>query len=199
MRRRVARILVIDNVDSFTFTLVDYLRQLGSEVAVVRSGELTVAEALSHDGPLLLSPGPGRPEDAGISVPLAAACMAEHKPLLGVCLGHQAIGLAAGARVVRSAPVHGKTDAIRHDGEGLFAGLPSPLTMTRYHSLVVEDLPADLLAAATGSDGTLQALRHRSAPVHGIQFHPESIASDHGLTLLSRFLHEAEQVRRCRR
>jgi anthranilate synthase component 2 len=180
----MSHVLVIDNVDSFTFTLVDYLRQVGAEVTVVRSDALTVADALAH-------PGPGRPEDAGISVPLAAACMATGKPLLGVCLGHQAIGLAAGARVVRSAPVHGKTDTIRHDGSGLFTGLPTPLTMTRYHSLVVEELPGDLIAVATGSDGTLQALRHRTAPVHGIQFHPESIASEHGLTLLARFLDEA--------
>ena len=187
----MTRLLVIDNVDSFTFTLVDYLRQLGADVAVERSDALTVAEALAHSGPLLLSPGPGRPEDAGISVPLAAACMASGKPLLGVCLGHQAIGLAAGARVVRSAPVHGMTDAIRHNGSGLFAGLPSPLTATRYHSLVVEDLPPELLAVASGTDGTLQALRHRTAPVHGIQFHPESIASEHGLALLARFLDEA--------
>jgi len=186
----VPRILVIDNVDSFTFTLVDYLRQLGAEVAVVRSGNLTVPEAMAHAGPLLISPGPGRPEDAGISVPLAAACIEAGRPLLGVCLGHQAIALAAGARIVTALPVHGKTDAITHDGSGLFAGLPSPLTMTRYHSLVAEDLPETLQPNAYGSDGTVQALRHCSAPVHGIQFHPESIASEHGLTLLRRFLEE---------
>jgi anthranilate synthase component 2 len=191
MQSCVVQLLVIDNVDSFTFTLVDYLRQLGADVAVERSDALTVAEALAHNGPLLLSPGPGHPEDAGISVPIAAACMASGKPLLGVCLGHQAIGLAAGARVVRSAPVHGMTDAIRHNGSGLFAGLPSPLIATRYHSLVVEDLPPELLAVASGTDGTLQALRHRTAPVHGIQFHPESIASEHGLALLARFLDQA--------
>lgn len=192
----MTRLLVIDNVDSFTFTLVDYCRQLGAEVSVVRSTGLTVAEALAHDGPLLLSPGPGSPEEAGISVPLAAACMEAGKPLLGVCLGHQAIGLAAGARIIRSEPVHGKTDHIRHDGSGLFTGLPSPLTMTRYHSLAVEDLPASLRAVAHGSDGTLQALAHVSAPVHGIQFHPESIASEHGLALLQRFLDEAYLSRR---
>ncbi|GAA4019559.1 aminodeoxychorismate/anthranilate synthase component II [Sphingomonas swuensis] len=191
--KAVPAVLVIDNVDSFTFTLVDYLRQLGAEVAVVRSTEITVSDALAHDGPLLISPGPGRPEEAGISVPLAAACLETGKPLLGVCLGHQAIALAAGARIVRAAPVHGKTDPIHHDGSGLFAGLPSPLTVTRYHSLVAEHLPEPLLATAHGSDGTIQGLRHRSAPIHGVQFHPESVASEHGLTLLGRFLEEARQ------
>jgi anthranilate synthase component 2 len=187
----VIHLLVIDNVDSFTFTLVDYLRQLGARVSVVRSTEITVENALAHPGPLLLSPGPGRPEDAGISVPLAAACIASAKPLLGVCLGHQAIGLAAGARIARAVPVHGKTDLITHDGSGLFAGLPNPLTVTRYHSLVVEDLPPALCASAWSHDGTLQALRHRSAPVHGVQFHPESITSEHGLPLLAAFLNLA--------
>jgi anthranilate synthase component 2 len=187
----VTRLLVIDNVDSFTFTLVDYCRQLGAEVRVTRSTELTVAEALAHQGPLLLSPGPGTPEQAGISVALAAACLEVAKPLLGVCLGHQALALAAGARIVRAVPVHGKTDTISHDGSGLFEGLPSPLTMTRYHSLVAEDLPPALQANAYGSDGTIQGFRCPGAPVHGVQFHPESIASDHGLSLLRRFLAEA--------
>lgn len=185
------RLLVIDNVDSFTFTLVDYCRQLGAEVTVVRSGEVGVAEAIAFEGALLISPGPGGPEEAGVSVPLAAACLERGKALLGVCLGHQAIGLAAGARITRAAPVHGKTDAIAHDGSGLFAGMPSPLTMTRYHSLVVEALPAPLVPVAQGSDGTLQAFRHSSAPIHGIQFHPESVASEHGLALLAAFLDEA--------
>jgi anthranilate synthase component II len=187
----VAKVLVIDNADSFTFILVDYLKQLGAEVAVVRSDDLTVGEALGHAGPLLISPGPGSPQEGGISVPLAAACMERNRPLLGVCLGHQAIGLAAGGRIARANPVHGKTDAITHDGSGLFAGLPSPLIMTRYHSLVVEDLPPSLVGTAYGSDGTLQGLRHRDAPIFGIQFHPESVASEHGLVLLGRFLAEA--------
>lgn len=188
----MTHVLVIDNVDSFTFTLVDYLRQVGAGVHVVRSTELSVADALAHRGPLVISPGPGHPAEAGISVPLAAACIAQGKPLLGVCLGHQAIGLAAGARIARAAPVHGKTDLIRHDGSGLFAGLPDPLTVTRYHSLVVEDLPPELVATAFGSDGTVQALRHCAAPVIGLQFHPESVASEHGLTLLARFLKQAD-------
>ena len=187
----VARLLVIDNVDSFTFTLVDYCRQLGAEVTVVRSGEVSVAEAMRFEGALLISPGPGGPEEAGVSVPLARACLESGKPLLGVCLGHQAIAAAAGARIVRGAPVHGKTDAIAHDGSGLFAGLPSPLSVTRYHSLVVEGLPAPLVPVAHGSDGTLQGFRHERAPIHGIQFHPESVASEQGLALLRAFLAQA--------
>jgi anthranilate synthase component 2 len=182
------KLLVIDNVDSFTFTLVDYLRQLGAEVTVARSTDITVADALAHPGPLLISPGPGHPADAGISVPLAAACIEASKPLLGVCLGHQAIALARGATIARAAPMHGKTDTITHEGSGLFAGLPTPVTMTRYHSLVAHGLPPELAVTAHGSDGTVQALSHRSAPVHGVQFHPESIASDHGLALLANFL-----------
>ena len=181
-------ILVIDNIDSFTFTLVDYFAQLGAEVRVARANAITLDDALAFPGLLLIGPGPGQPADAGISVALAAACMEHAKPLLGICLGHQAIALAAGATIARAAPMHGKTDAIAHDGSGLFAGLPSPLTMTRYHSLVAHDLPLSLRATAHGSDGTIQALAHTSAPVHGLQFHPESVASDHGLQLLDAFL-----------
>jgi anthranilate synthase component 2 len=181
-------VLVVDNVDSFTFTLVDYLRQLGAEVSVIRADALTVNEALAHPGPLLISPGPGHPADAGICVPLAAACIAMAKPLLGVCLGHQAIALAAGSTIARVEPMHGKTDTITHAGSGLFDGLPSPLTMTRYHSLVAADLPPALQATAQGSDGTIQGLSHATAPVHGVQFHPESIASNYGLALLANFL-----------
>jgi anthranilate synthase component 2 len=181
-------LLVVDNHDSFTFTLVDYLRQLGAAVSVAQADAITLAEALTHDGPLLISPGPGHPADAGISVPLAAACIEAAKPLLGVCLGHQALALAAGAAITRAEPMHGKTDLITHDGSGLFADLPSPLTMTRYHSLVAADLPPSLRATAHGTDGTIQALAHRYAPVHSVQFHPESVASEDGLTLLANFL-----------
>ncbi len=182
-------ILVVDNVDSFTFTLVDYLRSLGATVRVVRSSAMTVGEALgpAADG-FLISPGPGRPEEAGISVELARACIAERRPLLGVCLGHQAIGLACGATVKRSAPVHGKTTALRHDGTGLFAGLPSPFQVTRYHSLAVADPPAPLTPNAWSPDGVVQGFRHTEAPVHGLQFHPESVASERGRELLSAFL-----------
>lgn len=184
----VTHLLVLDNHDSFTFTLVDYCRQLGATVTVAQSDAITVAEALAHPGPLLLSPGPGHPAESGISVPLAAACIEAARPLLGVCLGHQAIAMAAGADITRAEPMHGKTDLITHDGNGLFADLPRPVTMTRYHSLVATNLPPTLRATAQGSDGTIQALAHRLAPVHGVQFHPESIASDHGLALLANFL-----------
>jgi anthranilate synthase component 2 len=187
------RLLVIDNHDSFTFTLVDYCRQLGATVTVAQADSITVDAALAHGGALLISPGPGHPADAGISVPLTAACIAAARPLLGVCLGHQAIALAAGGAIVRAEPVHGKPDAIAHDAGGLFKGLPNPLTMTRYHSLVADQLPATLRVTAHGSDGTIQALAHVSAPVHGVQFHPESIASEHGLTLLANFFGLASQ------
>ncbi len=182
-------ILVIDNLDSFTFTLVDYLLTLGADVRVVRSDAVSAGEALNSgaDG-FLLSPGPGHPQTAGVSVALAEACIAERRPLLGVCLGHQAIGLACGAKVERVPPVHGKTDRVRHGGDGLFAGLPSPLTVTRYHSLAVIAPSNALVPNAWGEDGSIQAMRHRDAPVHGVQFHPESVASQHGHALLKSFL-----------
>jgi anthranilate synthase/aminodeoxychorismate synthase-like glutamine amidotransferase len=189
-------LLVLDNHDSFTFTLVDYCRQLGAEVAVAQADAINVAQALAHPGPLLISPGPGHPADAGISVPLAAACIASGKPLLGVCLGHQAIALAEGAAIVRAEPMHGKTDLIAHDGTGLFAGLPDQLSMTRYHSLVARDLPPTLRATAQGSDGTIQALSHITAPIYGVQFHPESVASEHGLKLLANYLDLSVQAQR---
>ena len=183
------RILVIDNVDSFTFMLVDYLAVLGAEVAVKRNDALTVAEATGSgaDG-ILISPGPGTPEDAGISVALARACIERKHPLLGVCLGHQAIALACGSSVERTYPVHGKVARIRHDSSGLFAGLPSPFAATRYHSLAVADPRPPLIANAWSEDGTVMAMRHSEAPAHGIQFHPESVASEQGRPLLSAFL-----------
>lgn len=185
----MASVLVVDNFDSFTFTLVDYLRQLGSSVRVVRSDGLSVGEALASDAEgFLLSPGPGRPEQAGISVALARACMQEQRPLLGVCLGQQAIAVACGARVDRVAPVHGKAVDLRHDGSGLFEGLPSPFQVTRYHSLAVQQVALPLVANAWSGDGVVQGVRHVVAPVHGVQFHPESIASEHGLALLRAFL-----------
>ena len=183
------RILVVDNVDSFTFMLVDYLAALGAEVVVKRNEALTVGEAIGSgaDG-ILISPGPGKPEDAGISVGLAEACIERRHPLLGVCLGHQAIGLACGATVERTYPVHGKVAQVRHDGSGLFGGLPSPFAATRYHSLAVTNLRPPLLANAWSDDGTVMAMRHAEAPVHGIQFHPESVASEQGRPLLAAFL-----------
>ena len=183
------RILVIDNVDSFTFMLVDYLATLGAEVAVKRNDAVTVDEAIGSgaDG-ILISPGPGRPEDAGISVGLAKACVERRYPLLGVCLGHQAIGLACGSSVERTYPVHGKIAQVRHDGSGLLTGLPSPFAATRYHSLAVTEPLPPLVANAWSDDGTVMAMRHADAPVHGIQFHPESIASEQGRPLLAAFL-----------
>lgn len=183
------RILVIDNIDSFTFMLVDYLVALGAEVVVKRNDAMAVEVALDSgaDG-ILISPGPGTPEKAGISVGLAAACIGRRHPLLGVCLGHQAIALACGSSVERTWPVHGKVASVRHDGSGLFAGLPSPLAATRYHSLAVPEPRAPLIANAWSEDGTVMAMRHEHAPVHGIQFHPESVASEQGRPLLSAFL-----------
>jgi anthranilate synthase component 2 len=182
-------ILAIDNYDSFTFILVDYLRTLGARVAVEKTDAISCTQALAgaFDG-YLISPGPGKPQDAGISVELASACIAAKRPLLGICLGHQAIGLACGSVVDRVPPVHGKVDAVRHDGSGLFAGLPSPLAATRYHSLAVPDPRPPLEANAWSGDGLVMAMRHADAPVHGIQFHPESIGSEHGHALLGRFL-----------
>ena len=182
-------VLVIDNLDSFTFTLVDYLAALGAEVRVERSNALSVNECLASgaDG-FLISPGPGHPADAGISVELATACIDLRKPLLGVCLGHQAIGLACGAGVTRVAPVHGKTGELRHDGTGLFQGLPSPFTVTRYHSLAITTTKPPLQVNAWGEEGTIQGIRHSAAPVHGVQFHPESVASEHGHALIGAFL-----------
>ena len=188
-RLAAPRILVVDNYDSFTFMLVDYLVSAGAEVAVKRNNALTVDEALESgsDG-LLISPGPGTPQAAGISVPLAAKCIERSFPLLGVCLGHQAIGLACGSAVERSPPVHGKVAEVRHDGSGLFSGLPSPFAATRYHSLAVPDPRPPLIPNAWTADGTVMAMRHETAPVHGVQFHPESVASEQGLALLSAFL-----------
>ncbi len=184
-----SKVLVIDNFDSFTFMLVDYLRQLGAAVRVERNDALSVAEALAGDHrAILISPGPGTPEQAGISVALAAACIAKKHPLLGVCLGHQAIAAACGSEVERTPPVHGKVATVRHDGGGLFAGLPSPLAATRYHSLAVTEPKPPLIANAWSEDGVVMGFRPAEAPVHGVQFHPESVATEHGLELLRQFL-----------
>jgi len=182
-------ILAIDNYDSFTFTLVDYLLSLGAAVTVEKNDTITVEEALAgaFDG-FLISPGPGTPEQAGISVDLAAACVERKRPLLGICLGHQAIALACGSNVERVPPVHGKVNDVRHDGSGLFDSLPSPLAATRYHSLAVPEPQPPLIANAWSADGLVMAMRHAEAPVHGIQFHPESIGSEHGHAMLGTFL-----------
>ncbi|TMJ16046.1 MAG: aminodeoxychorismate/anthranilate synthase component II [Alphaproteobacteria bacterium] len=185
-------ILVVDNYDSFTWNIVDYLRVLGSGVEVVRSDALSVDDAMASgaDG-FLLSPGPGRPEEAGISLGLVAACVEAGRPLLGICLGHQAIGMHFGGEVVRAGRVvHGKASAIAHDGSGLFEGLPSPFAAARYHSLAVAPagLSSEIVVNASASDEPIMALRHATLPIHGVQFHPESIASEHGHALLANFL-----------
>ncbi|QNQ11536.1 anthranilate synthase component II [Sphingomonas alpina] len=182
-------ILVIDNYDSFTWNLVHYLMELGAEVKVVRNDTLTARDAIASNAQaFLISPGPCTPNEAGISLDLVAACAEAHKPLLGVCLGHQAIGQHFGGRVVRGGLMHGKTSPVSHDGTGLFKGLPSPFTATRYHSLIVEDTPDGLLVNATASDGSVMGVRHATLPIHGVQFHPESIATEHGHALLANFL-----------
>ena len=182
-------ILVIDNYDSFTWNLVHYLMELGAEVRVERNDALTAAEALASNATgFLVSPGPCTPNEAGISLDLVAACAQARRPLLGVCLGHQAIGQHFGGRVVRGGLMHGKTSLIEHDSTGVFAGLPSPFTATRYHSLVVEDVPDMLVPNAVAADGSVMGLRHRELPIHGVQFHPESIATEHGHDLLANFV-----------
>jgi anthranilate synthase component II len=191
------RVLVVDNYDSFTWNLVHYLRELGAATEVVRNDEATASKAVARAEAILISPGPGTPDQAGISLDLVAACAAARRPLLGVCLGHQAIAQAFGGRIVRAPRVmHGKTSVIAHDENGLFAGLPSPFEATRYHSLVAEadSLPACLAVTATADDGTIQGLAHRDLPIHGVQFHPESIASAHGHALLANFLALAAQA-----
>jgi anthranilate synthase component II len=185
-------ILVLDNYDSFTWNLVHYLRELGAEVLVVRNDALSAAEALaSGAAAFLISPGPGTPAEAGISLDLVAACAGARLPLLGVCLGHQAIGAHFGGEVVRAGRVmHGKVSAVEHDGSGLFEGLPSPFAAARYHSLIVAEptLPDCLKVNAWTAGGPVMGFRHRKLPIHGVQFHPESVASEQGHALLSNFL-----------
>ena len=183
--------LLIDNYDSFTYNLYHFLGELGARVTVRRNDALTADEALEREPQgIILSPGPCDPDQAGICLEVVAKA-AGRLPLLGVCLGHQAIGQAFGGQVVRaSAPMHGKLSPIRHESGGVFEGLPSPLSATRYHSLTVErdSLPDSLEITAETEDGTIMGLRHRELPVHGVQFHPESIASEHGHALLHNFL-----------
>ena len=182
-------ILVIDNYDSFTFNLVHYLMELGAKVDVVRNAAISAADALASraDG-FLFSPGPCTPTEAGISLDLVGACADAGKPLLGVCLGHQSIGQYFGGKVVRGGLMHGKTSPVSHDGTGLFAGLPSPFTATRYHSLIVTDIPECLVVNARSDDGNVMGFRHGTLPIHGVQFHPESIATEHGHAMLANFL-----------
>ncbi|HEY8603186.1 aminodeoxychorismate/anthranilate synthase component II [Tsuneonella suprasediminis] len=182
-------ILVIDNYDSFTWNLVHYLMELGAPVRVERNDALTATQAIATGASgFLISPGPCTPNEAGISLDLVAACADAQKPLLGVCLGHQSIGQYFGGRVVRGGLMHGKTSPVSHDGTGIFAGIPSPFTATRYHSLVVEDIPEVLKTNATSEDTHVMGFRHETLPIHGVQFHPESIATEHGHAMLANFV-----------
>ena len=189
------RVLVIDSYDSFVYNIVQYLGELGAEPEVVRNDQLTVEQALDRTPDLVLvSPGPGRPEDAGIICAAIPAFGEAGVPVFGVCLGHQAIGHVYGASVVRAPSLmHGKTSPIEHHGLGVFEGLPSPLTATRYHSLVIDpaSMPDCLEVTATTADGIVMGVRHRSLPVEGVQFHPESILTAAGHDLLRNFLHRA--------
>jgi len=182
-------ILVIDNYDSFTWNLVHYLMELGAKVEVVRNDDISASQALSTGArAFLISPGPKTPNEAGMSLDLVAACADAGKPLLGVCLGHQTIGQHFGGTVARGGLMHGKTSAVTHDGSGLFAGLPSPFQATRYHSLIVENVPSTLVINATSDDGYVMGFRHATLPIHSVQFHPESIATEHGHAMLANFM-----------
>ena len=185
-------LLLIDNYDSFTYNLVHYLGELGADVVVKRNDALDVQDAMAlQPEAILLSPGPCDPDQAGICLALIAAASETQTPLLGVCLGHQSIGQAFGGKVIRCHEiVHGKMGTMHHAGEGLFKNVPTPFEATRYHSLIVEraTLPACLTVTAELSDGTIMGLQHNSLPIHGVQFHPESIASEHGHHLLKNFL-----------
>ena len=185
-------VFVIDNFDSFTYNLVQYLGELGARVIVRRNNEVTVDEiAALNPSRIVISPGPGRPEQAGVTVD-AIRQLGPRIPILGVCLGHQAIGLAFGGKVVRArVPMHGKTSAITHDQRGVFAGVANPFEAARYHSLVVEraSMPPELeIAARTQDEGVVMGLRHREYPVHGVQFHPESVMTRQGMRMLENFL-----------
>jgi len=188
-------ILLIDNYDSFTYNLVQYLGELGADLRVMRNDAVTVEDIrAARPDAIVISPGPGRPEDAGVTMEVIRQ-LGSATPILGVCLGHQAIGAAFGGSVVRaSTPMHGKTSTIEHDGLGVFAGIDGPFVASRYHSLVVADegLPRDLVVSArTTGDRTIMGLRHRTLPIHGVQFHPESILTGEGRRILRNFLEGA--------
>jgi anthranilate synthase component II len=193
------RVLVVDNYDSFTFNLVQYLGELGADTVVMRNDAARAADvAAASPAAIVLSPGPGRPEDAGICVDLVLAAARVSIPLLGVCLGHQAIALAFGGRVVSASVLkHGKVSDIAHVGEGIFRGLPNPLRATRYHSLVAEraTLPLSLVVTAWTDEGTVMGVRHRDEPINGVQFHPESIGTPQGRDLLVNLLEGARVPR----
>jgi anthranilate synthase/aminodeoxychorismate synthase-like glutamine amidotransferase len=187
-------VLVIDNYDSFTYNLVQYLGELGADIAVMRNDVVTVDDVVNAKADrIVISPGPGRPEDAGVTIEVIRR-LGPSTPILGVCLGHQAIGAAFGGTVTRAkAPMHGKTSTIDHDSRGVFSGIGGPFVASRYHSLIVSDhdLPAELeVSARTQQDGAIMGLRHRSLPIHGVQFHPESILTGEGKTILRNFLEQ---------
>ncbi len=186
----MARILVVDNYDSFVFNIVQYLAQLGAECTVVRNDQVEASEAAKYDG-VLISPGPGTPDKAGVSIPMIKYCAEHSIPLFGVCLGHQAIGEAFGATVSRAPELlHGKTSTVHHNGTGVMKDLPSPFTATRYHSLAVEvDTVPEVLEITSKTDsGVIMSLRHKSLPIEGVQFHPESVLTEHGHKMLANFL-----------
>ena len=184
------KILVVDNYDSFVFNLVQYLQQLGAQCTVVRNDEIKVSEADKYDG-VLISPGPGTPEAAGISVELVKYCAEKKIPLLGVCLGHQAIGVAYGATVSRAPELlHGKTSVVTHSNKSVLENIPSPFTATRYHSLAVEPetISEELEVTGTTESGVVMSMRHKTLPIEGVQFHPESVLTEHGHLMLANWL-----------
>jgi para-aminobenzoate synthetase component 2 len=186
----MTKILVVDNYDSFVFNLVQYLQQLGAEVVVKRNDEVNAESINGFDG-VLLSPGPGTPEDAGACIEIVNAAIEKQKPLLGVCLGHQAIGAALGGKVSRAPELlHGKTSQVQHKNEGVFKDLKSPFRATRYHSLAIEtpSVPKELLVTATTDTGVIMGVKHKSAPIEGVQFHPESVLTEGGHRLLANWL-----------
>jgi para-aminobenzoate synthetase component 2 len=186
----MTKILVVDNYDSFVFNLVQYLQQLGAEVVVKRNDEVNAESINGFDG-VLLSPGPGTPEDAGACIEIVNAAIEKKKPLLGVCLGHQAIGAALGGKVSRAPELlHGKTSQVQHKNEGVFKDLKSPFRATRYHSLAIEtpSVPEELLVTATTDTGVIMGVKHKSAPIEGVQFHPESVLTEGGHRLLANWL-----------
>jgi para-aminobenzoate synthetase component 2 len=186
----MTKILVVDNYDSFVFNLVQYLQQLGAEVVVKRNDEVNAESINGFDG-VLLSPGPGTPEDAGACIEIVNAAIEKQKPLLGVCLGHQAIGAALGGTVSRAPELlHGKTSQVQHKNEGVFKDLKSPFRATRYHSLAIEtpSVPKELLVTATTDTGVIMGVKHKSAPIEGVQFHPESVLTEGGHRLLANWL-----------
>ena len=193
---RSPRILVIDNYDSFVFTIVGYLQEIGADCEVVRNDAIAAADGADFDG-ILVSPGPGTPQEAGVSIAMITACARRNQPMLGVCLGHQALGVVFGATVSRAPELlHGKTSMVHHDGSGVLEGLPSPFTATRYHSLTIDPatVSGDLIATAHTDSGVIMAVRHRTLPLEGVQFHPESVLTQGGHRLFANWLRTCGMV-----